>query len=82
MDFKKGILPGPFRYKVEALSMDDEWVCVLDKSDNKIDMLIDYLPVKQIRAKAVRLRICGHPENIEPGVINFTVFGNWTPLNK
>ncbi len=79
MDFKKGIMPGPFQYKIEALSMDDEWVCVLDKTDNKVDMLIDYLPVKQMRAKSVRLCITGHPENIEPGVINFTVFGNWTP---
>ena len=80
MSIKDGILPGPFRYKVEALSMDGEWVCVLDKADNQADMLIDYLPLKQMRAKKVRLSVTGHPENIEPGVINFTVFGNWTPL--
>jgi hypothetical protein len=82
LDIEKGILPGAFRYKVEALSMNDEWVCVLDKSENQTDMLIDYLPLKQMRAKKVRLCICGHPENIEPGVTDFTVFGNWTPLKE
>lgn len=78
LDVLKGILPGAFQYKIEALSMEDEWVCVLDQSENKKDMLIDYLAVKPMRAKKVRLCICGHPENIEPGVINFTVFGYWT----
>ena len=43
----------------------------------EVDMNIDYQPVKHIRTTDVRLRIVGKPENIEPGVINFTVFGRW-----
>ncbi|MBE6562388.1 MAG: hypothetical protein E7660_01485 [Ruminococcaceae bacterium] len=75
LDIKKGYLPGPFGYKIEALDKDGEWICVLDKSDNKTDMCIDYLPLESVIATEVRLKITSHPENIEPGLINFTVFG-------
>ena len=77
MDFRKGILPGAFQYKIEALSMEGEWVCVLDKTKNEVDMLIDYQPLLRMKAKQIRLSITGSPENIEPGVIGFTVFGTW-----
>ena len=79
LDVEKGYLPGPFKYKIEACSMDGEWVCILDKTANDVDMEIDYNTVTLMRAKAVRLTITGHPEHIQPGVINFTVFGKWTP---
>ena len=79
LDVEKGYLPGPFGYKIEAEDMDGNWECVLDKSRNDVDMNIDYSPVKHMRAKSVRLRICSSPEHIKPGVVNFTVFGKWTP---
>ncbi len=81
LDVKKGYLPGPFGYKIEAEDMDGNWYCVLDKSRNTEDMNIDYNPVKKMRAKTVRLRICSHPEHIKPGVVNFSVFGKWTQEN-
>lgn len=82
LDVAKGYLPGPFKYKIEALSMGGEWVCVLDKTDNDVDMAIDYNTVTPMRATAVRLTITDHPEHIQPGVINFTVFGKWTPAEE
>ena len=40
-------------------------------------MIIDYKPIKEMYAHEVRLNIVGSPEGIDPGVINFTVFGSW-----
>jgi len=81
LDAKGGVMPGAFQYRVEARSPEGEWVCVLDRTDNRTDMLIDYQPLIPMYATAVRLRVTGHPEGIEPGVMNFTVFGQWVPQN-
>lgn len=80
LDIKKEFLPGAFKYRIDALNMDDEWVTVLDKSENREDMCIDYNPIEHIRAKSVRLCILGAPEHIAPGVVNFTVFGSNKPI--
>lgn len=76
LDVKRGVMPGPFRYRVEALSMDGEWVSVLDRTDNAEDLLIDYRPLQTMKATKVRLCVTGHPVGIQPGVMNFTVFGH------
>ncbi len=75
LDVKGGILPGPFGYRIEATGKDEEWKCVLDMSENKKDMLIDYLPLKPMKATKVRIVITSKPKGIEPGLINFTLFG-------
>lgn len=73
-NIKKGIFPGPIGYKVEAKAGEGEWFCILDKSDNDVDMNIDYTPIPAVKASCVRLIITKKPEGIEPGVINFTAF--------
>ena len=73
-NIKKGIMPGPFGYKVEARLTDGEWKCVLDRTDNTVDMNIEYHPIEITPANDVRLVITKKPEGIEPGVVNFTVF--------
>lgn len=75
LDVKNNYLPGPFGYALYALTENNEWICVLDKRDNAIDMVVDYTPVLPVRATAVRLDITSAPEHIAPGIINFTVFG-------
>ena len=79
LDIEKNYMAGPFKYVIEAMDKDQNWHTVCDKSDNVTDMNIDYLPLTHMRAYAVRLKILGKPEHIEPGVTNFTVFGNWYP---
>ena len=74
-NIKNGVFPGPFGFKVEARLLDGEWECVLDKSDNNVDMNIDYFVIESRKVNEVRLIITSKPEGIEPGVINFTVFG-------
>lgn len=82
IDVQKGHMPGAFGYKIEARVKDGEWICVLDKSDNSVDMLIDYNHIKQVKADEVRLVITKKPKNIEPGVVNFTVFGKRLKENE
>lgn len=77
LDVSRGVLPGAFGYKVEAMSMDGEWVCVSDRTDNTKDMLIDYFTVTEMRAKELRLTVTSSPNGITPGVINFCVFGKF-----
>ena len=45
------------------------------KSDNSVDMAVDYNPVLPVRATSVRINIMSSPEHITPGLVNFTVFG-------
>lgn len=75
LDIRRGYLPGPFGYRIEAEIEPGQWITLLDRSDNEIDMAIDYLPLPPTRATAVRLVITKKPAHIEPGLIDFTVFG-------
>ena len=75
LDIKENHLPGPFGYTVDAFTEAGEWVCILDKSDNSVDMAVDYNPVLPVRATSVRINIMSSPAHITPGLVNFTVFG-------
>lgn len=75
IDYEKGILPGPFRYKIQVSADNQNWQTVVDKSKNEKDYKFDYEVFDTVEATRVRLVICGTPAGIEPGVISFTVFG-------
>ncbi len=75
LNYDKGILPGPVKYKIE-LSMDEkEWVTVLDCSENDTDLCIDYRTFPSRVGALARLTILDAPKGIRPGVISFSVFG-------
>ena len=75
LDTKNGILPGPFRYRVELETAKDQWTTILDRSDSTEDLLIDYRECKPTNSTRARLVILGSPKGITPGVAEFTVFG-------
>ncbi len=75
IDYENGVLPGPFKYKVELSEDGENWVTVVDKSENSVDYANDYEPFETTKATFARLVILGSPKGIEPGVIDFTVFG-------
>ena len=79
MDIMGGKFPGPVKYKIEALTPEGEWVCVLDKTDNDIDLYFDYQTLDATYANAVRLTITERPKDLEVGVMDFTVYGKWEP---
>ena len=79
MDIMGGKFPGPVKYKIEAVTPEGEWVCVLDKTDNDIDLYFDYQTLDATYANAVRLTITERPKDLEVGVMDFTVYGKWEP---
>jgi len=77
METLDGVMPGPFRYIVEyaPTAAAEEWKTLVDASDNTKDLCIDYRQFEPVKAYAVRMRITGTPEGIEPGLVSLTVFG-------
>ncbi|MBE5816821.1 MAG: hypothetical protein E7315_03765 [Clostridiales bacterium] len=81
LDYDNGVLPGPFKYVLEG-KKGDEWVCVVDESNNETDLLIDYRTFEPCVMSEFRLRILGSPKGITPGLINLTLFGRTTVFDK
>ena len=76
METLDGIDPGPFRYVVEYQKPgSNDWLCLIDCSDNERDLCVDYRQTEQVTASRLRLRIVGALRGIQPGVCDFTAFG-------
>jgi hypothetical protein len=77
METLEGIVHGPIKYVVEYAvdSKRVEWKTLIDASENQEDLCIDYRETEPTVAYAVRLKICGVPRGIQPGVVDFTIFG-------
>ena len=82
LDYDNGVLPGPFKYKIEVCPDDNEseWHTLIDATDNDTDLYSDYRTFPAKTGRVVRLTITGWPEGIAPGVVSFTVFGKRAPL--
>ena len=75
LDTNRGVLPGPFRYRVELETAKDQWTTILDRSQSTEHLLIDYRECKPATGTRARLVILGWPKGITPSVAEFTVFG-------
>lgn len=77
LDYKKGIVPGAYRYVIEGREGvgEGEWTTILDMSENTGDFNVDYRTFKPVVCREIRLRILGWPEGITPAVESFTIFG-------
>ena len=77
METFQGIDPGPFQYVVEYRAPKEQgnWKMLVDASENKLDLCIDYRTFPPVIATDLRLRILGSPKGIEPGLVSFTAFG-------
>ncbi|MDO4292356.1 MAG: family 43 glycosylhydrolase [Eubacteriales bacterium] len=82
LDYEKGILPGPFQYKVEGSKEGTRFEEILDCTDNQMDYAVDYRTFPEKEARHIRLVITGCPEGIRPGVINFTAFGTYADIQE
>ena len=74
LDTNRGVLPGPYRYRVDYRS-NKIWWTWCDASKNATDLLVDYREAPEVTADAVRLEVIGAPPGITPGLVEFTVFG-------
>ena len=75
LDTPGGVLPGPFRYRIEAETAPGVWTTIIDRSASTEDLLIDYRESAPTPAQRARLVITGHPAGIRPAVAEFTLFG-------
>jgi hypothetical protein len=82
LDTNRGIVPGPYRYRVEVGTASGGWQTVLDRTGSTEDLLIDYREIEPTVASRARLVITGWPKGITPGVAEFTVFGNAVPRTR
>jgi len=82
LDSNRGVLPGPYRYRVELQTAAGAWQTVLDRTSSQDDLLIDYREMAPTVASRARLVISGWPKGITPGVAEFTVFGNAEPRKR
>jgi hypothetical protein len=82
LDYARGVLPGPFRYRLEISDGDGPWQTVLDRTDNREDMLIDYRVFEPVAATRARLTITGWPKGLRVGVISLTLFGLCSPAKR
>ncbi len=82
LDSNRGVLPGPYRYRVELETSAGKWQPVLDRTASDEDLLIDYREIEPTVGSRVRLVVTAWPKGITPGVAEFTVFGNTEPAKR
>lgn len=76
IDHRQGIVSGPVRYKLYSQrKKGGEWILTLDNSANDTDYLIDYRTFETVRARRVKLVICGTAPGVDIGILELTVFG-------
>jgi xylan 1,4-beta-xylosidase len=75
LDTTRGVMPGPFRYRVDLETNKDTWTTVLDRRESAEDLIVDYRECKPTIGTRARLVILGWPKGMTPGVAEFTVFG-------
>ena len=78
METLSGIVPGPVQYVLEYAPGADlqEWRTLVDASENKEDLCIDYRECEAAQSYGIRLRILGAPDGITPGLVSLAAFGN------
>lgn len=72
--YREGIVPGPIHYVLEG-HLNGEWITLFKNLDETEEYNIDYRTFTPVSCDKVRLTIVGKPKGINPGVIDFTVFG-------
>lgn len=76
LDYKKGSVPGPIRYRVlYQTKKGDDWQVAYDAGKNDTDYLIDYRTFDSVQARRLKLEILEAPKGIDLGVLEFTAFG-------
>ncbi len=79
LDYEKGVLPGPYQYRIDVSSDGGSWTSLLDRTDNAVDRHIAYDILPAASAARARLTITGWPAGMRVGVWEFTLFAQVAP---
>jgi len=74
MKNRKGFDAGGYRYRVDYRA-GPEWKTLLDASEGRTDLFVDYRETPRVLAKELRIVVLSAPEGVMPGITEFTVFG-------
>ena len=75
LDVGRGIVPGPYQYRIEVSVDGKVWTTAVDRTGNRRDDNIQFDEIRPVRARYVRLTVTGAPPKLPVGVLEFTVFG-------
>ena len=75
LDYKRGVLPDPYRYRVLGSADGTEWEVLCDRSANTVERHIVFDVWQPRKARRVRLEILAVPPGMKAAVWEFTVFG-------
>ena len=75
LDYPQGVVPGPYRYRLEGSGDGKNWVTLCDQSGNTEERHIAYDTWPAKPARHVRLQVLDVPPGMRPGVWELTVFG-------
>ena len=74
IDYAKGITPVPVGYIIEGCRK-GKWFTLLDASDNKEELNVDYRIFEDAVCDRIRLRITSWNKDMEIGLVDLAVFG-------
>jgi len=67
------------QYKIEVSADGENFVTVVDKTDDTVDNAVEFDEIEPIRCRHVRLTLTGWSDNHPRGVVELTVFGKPIP---
>ncbi len=75
LDYKKGIVPAPYRYRVLGSLDGTNWEVLCDQSENTVERHIAFDVCQPRKSRRVKLEILAVPPGMKTSVWEFTVFG-------
>jgi xylan 1,4-beta-xylosidase len=75
LDYDAGVLPAPYKYRIDGSLDGNDWFVLVDKSGNDVEKHIVYDTWDSQKARYVKLVVLEAPSGMPVSVWEFTVFG-------
>jgi hypothetical protein len=75
LDYQSGIIPAPYKYRIEGTLDGNNWFILCNKSRNSIEQHISYDTWDPIPVNRIRIVVESIPEGMRLGLWEFTAFG-------
>ena len=76
LDYKEGVAPAPYRYRILGSLDRKTWETLCDKSQNQEDRHIAFDLLRESSARFIRLEMLEVPRGMKTAVLEFSVFGH------